>query len=739
MRSKSTLTLGFLLVITMAVSASAEIPPLITVQGRMTDSTSAPIPDGIYDVVVYIATDSLAGDLIWGEKQTASLTGGLFTLQLGSESVLPDSIFTNHRDLFVFFEVDGFPGVTEPRVRLTSGAFAFHALVADTARYVTGIAANGWVDEGTVVHLSDSTDQVVIGSSTPSGRLYVRGTGSPIIRANNTSPSGTATAVYATSASTSGCGVMGSAGAASGATRGVEGYAASPDGYAFYGFNEAESGDAYVFYGENYSPDGIAIYGTANADDAYTTGIGVYGRSRSDYGGTGVYGEVTNTGTTYGVRGVAAHGTGVRGEQTESGNMGSLGRSDEGVYGRGFGGDGDGVHGVAASTDPLAAGAGVYGESVCPASGSGVVGIWDGDTLVGMGYGGYFETSSWYPAVVGFNSSRSGLSIGTYGYASSATGTTYGLYGVTQSPDGIGVLGSCVTSNGTGVGVYGETPSAGGNGIYGTNTAPTTQYGCAIFGERVGKGIGVEGTGGTRGMYGHVEPTGSSSYYGVFGLVEGGSGTNYGVYGDAVGSGTNYGGYFVGDAEVTGTLYKGGGAFKIDHPLDPEGKYLCHSFVESPDMKNIYDGVVTTDARGYATVVLPEWFEALNRDFRYQLTVIDDSDGDDFVQAKVVRKISNNQFTIRTSRPDTEVSWQVTGIRHDAFAEANRVAVEVTKNADETGTYLHPELWGQPIDRRVDRARDAELGASRTGVSPLYQKYEEAKNRHRQIQRGVRR
>jgi hypothetical protein len=69
-------------------------------------------------------------------------------------------------------------------------------------------------------------------------------------------------------------------------------------------------------------------------------------------------------------------------------------------------------------------------------------------------------------------------------------------------------------------------------------------------------------------------------------------------------------------------ITKGGGGFKIDHPLDPTNKHLWHSFVESPDMKNIYDGVTILDERGEAVVELPDWFEALNRDFRYQLTAI---------------------------------------------------------------------------------------------------------------------
>ena len=77
-----------------------------------------------------------------------------------------------------------------------------------------------------------------------------------------------------------------------------------------------------------------------------------------------------------------------------------------------------------------------------------------------------------------------------------------------------------------------------------------------------------------------------------------------------------------GKVKITGNLEKAGGSFKIDHPLDPANKYLCHSFVESPDMKNVYDGVVVLDDKGEAEIELPDWFNALNKDFRYQLTAI---------------------------------------------------------------------------------------------------------------------
>jgi hypothetical protein len=44
--------------------------------------------------------------------------------------------------------------------------------------------------------------------------------------------------------------------------------------------------------------------------------------------------------------------------------------------------------------------------------------------------------------------------------------------------------------------------------------------------------------------------------------------------------------------------------------------------VESPDMKNVYDGVVALDDKGEAVIQLPDWFGALNKDFCYQLTAI---------------------------------------------------------------------------------------------------------------------
>jgi hypothetical protein len=145
------------------------------------------------------------------------------------------------------------------------------------------------------------------------------------------------------------------------------------------------------------------------------------------------------------------------------------------------------------------------------------------------------------------------------------------------------------------------------------------------------------------------------------------------------------------DLTVGGTLTKGGGAFRIDHPLAPAEKYLWHSFVESPDMMNIYNGTVTLDSTGSASVTMPAWFEPLNRDFRYQLTAL----GSPGPNLHVSREISDASFAIAGGSAGQKVSWLVTGIRQDAWANAHRIPVESDKPANLRNTFIHPELFGK--------------------------------------------
>jgi hypothetical protein len=55
------------------------------------------------------------------------------------------------------------------------------------------------------------------------------------------------------------------------------------------------------------------------------------------------------------------------------------------------------------------------------------------------------------------------------------------------------------------------------------------------------------------------------------------------------------------------------------------------------------------------------------------------------------------------------LSWQVTGVRQDAYAKANPLQVEVQKPANERGYHIHPELYGAPPERSIEWARDPGL------------------------------
>jgi hypothetical protein len=278
--------------------------------------------------------------------------------------------------------------------------------------------------------------------------------------------------------------------------------------------------------------------------------------------------------------------------------------------------------------------------------------------------------------VAAFELLQNGQGTALMGYVTPATGMTRGVYGRTDSPNGDGVQARNGGAFGTGAAVR----ALGGSnyGVYATSASHV-----AVYGE-------------------------TDSFYGVHGSALSGNGiigtssSGYGVYGS---SSSSFAGYFSGPVNVTGLLTKGGGGFKIDHPLDPAGKYLQHSFVESPDMKNVYDGVVRLDAGGEATVELPAYFGILNRDLRYQLTALGSGAPDLHVKSEV----ADGRFMIAGGRAGQQVCWQVTGIRDDPFAKQHPIVVEEAKGAADNGTYLHPELYRQPTHRSLDhRLRPAE-------------------------------
>jgi hypothetical protein len=342
------------------------------------------------------------------------------------------------------------------------------------------------------------------------------------------------------------------------------------------------------------------------------------------------------------------------------------------------------------------------------------------------GVAGYFKNTSTVPnngvAVQGFSSGGGPAHVHPSGILPDAAGEfagVNGIIGAATTGTGViglaglgqyGVYGSSRHDTGSGAGVGGESKSPNGYGAFFTNYTTGIGLG-AVAGpgyilDTHPNGAFLKAAAEFAGNNGVIGAASKNDGYGVIGLaIQDDTSTNsVVVYAKGPQYGTGLALQAVGNAVVSGhlsvvSLSKGSGTFKIDHPLDPENKYLSHSFVESPDMMNIYNGNVTTDERGDAVVELPTYFEALNRDPRYQLTVIGS-----FAAAQISREVSDNSFAIRTSEPGVKVSWQVTGIRQDAFAKAHPVLVEQEKELADRGRFLHPKELGMAASLGIGEA-----------------------------------
>jgi len=356
--------------------------------------------------------------------------------------------------------------------------------------------------------------------------------------------------------------------------------------------------------------------------------------------GTGVTGE-SNMGV--GVIGACIGGPGADVTPISDGVLGTgkngvHGRSssatDSGVWGENTGG-GFGVNGSTGS------GVGVNGHST---QGIGVL----GSSIQGNGVEG---VSTGATGVRG-TSPRTGVQ-GDSDPSGFNPPTNVGVWGDCNS--GFGVIGS--SSQNTGVFGYSDGAQVAQQyapftfvGVHGqVNSSRIGQYNFGFLSH-----VGVYGDGGTKGC-------------GVYG--RGGDGTPAGSAGIAA--------LFEGNVQINGSLYKQGGGFRIDHPLEPERKYLYHSFVESSERKNVYDGVVNLGPDGAAVIQLPDWLQELNEDFRYQLTPV----GGPAPDIHVAKKIAQGCFKIAGGTPGMEICWQVTGNRRDAWAQANRIPVEQQKIA----------------------------------------------------------
>lgn len=138
------------------------------------------------------------------------------------------------------------------------------------------------------------------------------------------------------------------------------------------------------------------------------------------------------------------------------------------------------------------------------------------------------------------------------------------------------------------------------------------------------------------------------------------------------------------------TVTSGTKNFMLDHPLDPSNKNLYHNAVESPDHVTYYHGTVVLDANGAGVVALPDYFQALNKDFHYQLTCVGG-----FAQVYVSEEITNNQFKIAGGTSGLKVSWQVSATRNDPWVQDHPYQAEVEKKPEHKGKYWYPEGYGK--------------------------------------------
>ena len=657
--------------------ASTQVPRLIKFSGVAKDESSKPLT-GPVGISFSLYKDQQGGSPLWVETQNVQAdAAGRYTAMLGLATTegVPLELFSSGEAQWLGVQIQGQPA--QARVVLVSVPYALKAHEAET---LSGRSVSDFV----LVNKAASSSPNASGA--PTGSNGTGGSSLPPAPTNGPTNFVGSNATQIVGVTQKGTGTGLSATATTHAA--VAGTITGKSNTALYGLasNTSKGSNAAGVTGAANTETGPGVQGVTTSPK----GFGVQGVVNSSAGGTAVQGlNNATSGVSNGVYGVSAStsGTGVNGNATAtSGNT-------NGVFGQSSSPTGNGVLGINNATTGYSPG--VTGITNSPAS-TGVSG-YSAATSGGDGvHGVSAATTGNTNGVYGQSASTSG--IGVSGNAMATSGLAYGVYGQSASTSGDGVSGNALATSGFANGVFGQTASANGTGVFGINNA-ASGFAYGVAGQASSpQGIGVLGhatstSGATTGVQGVViSPAGAA---GLFTNVSGSGLVLLGTSGsksttvftvDASGNG-----FYAGNLNVTGKLTKGSGSFKIDHPLDPANKYLSHSFVESPDMMNVYNGNITTDRHGLATVNLPDYFEALNGDFRYQLTVIGQ-----FAQAIVAKKIAANRFVIRTSKPNVEVSWQVTGVRHDPYANRYRIPVEEDKAAGEQGYYLHPEVFGQP-------------------------------------------
>jgi trimeric autotransporter adhesin len=710
---------------TTNIEASAVVPRLVNFSGSLTDANGKP-EGGMVGVTFSLYRDSERGAPLWVETQNVQADkNGHYSVMLGSNSGsgLPSELFASGEARWLGVQPQG--QAEQPRVLLMSVPYALKALDAQTlggrpaSAFLAATGASGSTPAGNVTgsgtknfiprwtsasqignsNIFENAGEVGIATSTPAARLDVNGA-TDIRNTLTLFPSGTNPAVkisgsafgitsagkvnFISGQTFPGTGTITGVTAGSGLTGGGN------SGKVTLGLiNSCSSGQTLQWNGTKWvcsnAGSGTITGVTAQAP---ITGGGTSGNVNIGLTNSCSSGQVlqwngskwacasVGTGTITGVAaGTDLTGGGSSGNVTlnlDTTKVPQLVAANSFTNNNAITGAGSGF--ALTVTQPTA----INGQSGTPA----LLSVGADADFNGLGTGGVGVTAEGGGGGSENISGAGGNAINAFG---GSAGNGNGGIGVSAA-GGFGTGGDLVE---TGIGGAGVVATGGDSELFSGGDGIDATGGAGGQGENFASasGNGVVGTGGQGGFQ---EADGSGGFF------TGGTAGGFGGIGIEVFAGSDLAGFFEGDVVITGNLSAGSKNFKIDHPLDPANKYLSHASIESSEMINIYTGNATTDAQGDAEVKLPDWFEAVNTDFRYQLTVIGQ-----FAQAIVSSRVSNHQFGIKTDKPNVDVSWQITGVRQDAYAKAHPLVVEQDKNARERGFYLHPELYGAPAEKGI--------------------------------------
>lgn len=632
------------------VTARAEVPEFVNYQGRLLDGTN--LVNQSVDIEFSLFKTSGGGTPVYSETQTVAVADGLYSTQIGLSNATPGALraaLTNN-PVYLQIAVGGTPLM--PRERLVAVPYAFQAGELTTDMYVK---KSGDTMTGPLA--------VNVGAD---NRLVITHAGDSVMIGNGANASSTGTAVGATATGA----VFGAAvgylanGYWYGTAAGT--YAnASENGCAFGYMADGNNNGVAVGRVANGSIAGTAVGSAANGHNAgVAVGNGAWG---SDFGtalGFDADGSKTNIAVGYGAATLnglkrIAIGHQVTNDVNNSIRVRGTMYLDGGnaVYYRSTFGSGGWSNLLAeyltAESDPvwsavsngtaIAIGNAANGQNSGTAVGGMANGYWNGAAL------GYLADGYWYGTAVG----------------SAATGRFYGI-AVGQR--------AMATNNGTAAGYAANGDNYGaavGAGAGGRNYGAALGYGAG--GDNYAVAIGAD-----------ADTTGSNIAIGANAEAKGGVeriAIGHGVTNDVNNS-----------IRVRGALYLDGGTgvwyrstfgtgswslktFVIDHPLDPENKILRHACLEGPVVWNVYAGATVLDQNGEASVKLPNYFEALNKNPQYMLTAV----GKPMPNLHIKQEIGNNAFAIGGGLPGAKVCWEVKGERNDLAARENPLVVEETK------------------------------------------------------------